>query len=91
MAYEGNWNKDEFNGFGKVYNDNPSILSEPFDYTNFDFLEDYWEYYEGMLMKDTKEGRGKIKLSNGEEFEGDFSKDRIQGFGKYCTMHGVNI
>jgi hypothetical protein len=37
-----------------VYNDNPAALTEPFDYTNFDFLEDYWEYYEGMLMKDTK-------------------------------------
>jgi len=37
-------------------------------------------------MKDTKEGRGKIKLSNGETFEGDFHNDRIQGFGKFYTL-----
>lgn len=54
LAYEGYWAQDQFNGLGKVYNDNPAALTEPFDYTNFDFLEDYWEYYEGMLMKDTK-------------------------------------
>jgi hypothetical protein len=36
-----------------------------------------------MLVKDTKEGRGKIKLTNGEFFEGDFHNDRIQGFGKF--------
>jgi hypothetical protein len=45
LAYEGSWSQDEFNGFGKVYNDNPVKLGEPFDYSNFDMLEDYWEYY----------------------------------------------
>jgi hypothetical protein len=48
-----------------VYNDNPIALEGSFDYTNFDYLEDYWDYYEGMLAKDSKEGRGRIKLSNG--------------------------
>jgi len=38
LAYEGNWTEDEFNGAGKVYNDNPAKLSGPFDYTNFDLL-----------------------------------------------------
>lgn len=26
LAYEGHWSKDEFHGFGKVYNDNPIKL-----------------------------------------------------------------
>lgn len=44
-----------------------------------------------MLMKDTKEGRGKIKLCNGELFQGDFHHDRIQGFGKFHTLDGKII
>lgn len=91
LAYEGSWAQDEFNGAGKVYNDNPVELHESFDFTNFELLEDYWEYYEGMLVRDTKEGRGKIKLSNGEFFEGDFHNDRIQGFGKFTTRENKVI
>ena len=68
LAYEGHWSHDEFHGYGKVYNDNPIPLEGPFDYTNFDLLDDYWIYYEGTLVSDTKEGRGKIKLTNNEIF-----------------------
>ena len=39
-------------------------------------------------MHDTKEGRGRIRLSNGEVFEGDFHNDRIQGFGKFHNLEG---
>ena len=66
-------------------------LAAAFDYRNFELLEDYWEYYEGMLSHDTKEGRGRIKLSNGEVFEGDFHNDRIQGFGKFSSIDGNTI
>jgi hypothetical protein len=41
-----------------------------------------------MLMHDAKDGRGKIHLSNGELFEGDFHLDLIQGFGKFHTLDG---
>lgn len=44
-----------------------------------------------MLAKDTKEGRGRIKLSNGEVFEGDFHEDKIQGFGKFHAIEGKVI
>ena len=44
-----------------------------------------------MLVKDTKEGRGKIMLTNGEMFEGDFNNDRIQGFGKFFMKDGTII
>lgn len=91
LAYEGSWSQDQFNGLGRVYNDSPIPFKESFDYTNFDLLGDSWQYYEGMLMKDTKEGRGKIKLSNSELFEGDFHHDRIQGFGKFHTLDGKLI
>lgn len=38
IAYEGMWSQDEFNGLGKVYNDNPVSFTGSFDYTNFDYL-----------------------------------------------------
>ena len=41
-----------------------------------------------MLSKDSKEGRGRIKLSNGEVFEGDFHQDKIQGVGKFHSLEG---
>jgi hypothetical protein len=42
LAYEGSWAQDEFNGLGKVYNDSPVPLVGAFDFTNFEFLDDYW-------------------------------------------------
>ena len=54
LAYEGQWRHDEFHGKGKVYNDNPMLLEGAFDYTNFEYLQDFWEYYEGVLVRDTK-------------------------------------
>lgn len=47
LAYEGEWYLDEFHGHGKVYNDSPLLLDHPFDYGDFDQLDDYWVYYEG--------------------------------------------
>ena len=44
-----------------------------------------------MLANDTKEGRGRILLTNQEVFEGDFHADRIQGFGKFLKKDGSVI
>jgi hypothetical protein len=44
-----------------------------------------------MLANDTKEGRGRIQLTNKEVFEGDFHVDRIQGFGKFTRKDGTVI
>ena len=54
LAYEGEWYLDEFHGHGKVYNDNPITLEVPFNYKDFDGLDEYWVYYEGNLVTDTK-------------------------------------
>lgn len=57
LAYDGGWSEDEFSGFGKVFNDNsnPSVHNIPFDYTDFNDLDDVWEYYQGnyALIKDS--------------------------------------
>lgn len=35
LAYEGQWFEGQFHGVGKVYNSEPLILKETFDYTDF--------------------------------------------------------
>jgi antitoxin component YwqK of YwqJK toxin-antitoxin module len=40
LAYEGEWKEDEFHGEGIVYNDNPTNLTEPFDYTDFNKIDE---------------------------------------------------
>jgi hypothetical protein len=35
-AYEGEWLDDQFHGQGTLFNENPAVLSEGFDYRNFD-------------------------------------------------------
>ena len=45
----------------------------------------------GNLVTDTKEGLGKLKLSNGEIFEGEFRHDMIEGKGKFFTVSGEII
>lgn len=62
LAYEGDWESDEFHGQGKVYNDSPTMLDESFDYTNFNNLQEQWAYYEGQLRNDLKQGYGTIML-----------------------------
>lgn len=64
-----------------------------FDYTDFDSMGEQWMSYEGTLVCDSKEGFGKLVLSNGEYYEGNFEGDRVSGegtfYGKNKTVKGV--
>jgi hypothetical protein len=46
-AYEGQWLNDEFHGHGTLFNESPADLRAPFDFSNFDKVDDYWVSYEG--------------------------------------------
>lgn len=50
---------------GKLYNEDPDQLQDPFDYENFDLIDEYWTYYEGNFVADEKDGEGKMVFSNG--------------------------
>ena len=54
-AYEGLWVNDQFHGQGMLFNDKPIPFDEPFDFNNFDDIDDFWESYEGnaLLMQAT--------------------------------------
>lgn len=91
IAYEGYWRDDQFHGRGKVFNDSPQELTEPFNYHDFLELGNCWLYYDGMFDHDTRTGLGTLKLSNGEIFEGGFRNDYIEGAGKFYTMEGLVV
>ena len=44
-AYEGQWENDEFNGQGRVYNAEPQELRESFNFKDFSELGNQWVYY----------------------------------------------
>jgi hypothetical protein len=53
-AYDGEWFEDKFEGFGVLYNENPEEFNEPFDYNDFDLVEELWERYDGEFRDDNK-------------------------------------
>lgn len=46
-AYDGEWLNDQFHGFGTLYNENPVELREPYDFRDFNEVDDFWVKYEG--------------------------------------------
>ena len=70
VAYEGEWREDEFDGKGTVFNDQQRVINGTFDFTDFNQLDDELVRYQGELKSDAKDGRGKLILTNGEEYEG---------------------
>ncbi|KAM3146948.1 hypothetical protein pb186bvf_001102 [Paramecium bursaria] len=74
-AYQGDWFEDQFQGYGTLYNERPMQLEEPFDYKDFDNVEDFWIKYSGNFEVDNKEGQGTLYLTNGERFVGTFERD----------------
>lgn len=47
IAYEGEWRNDQLEGRGTLYNEEVIQLSQPFDFNDWDYVEDYWVKYEG--------------------------------------------
>ena len=39
-AYHGDWFEDKFHGYGILYNELPAAFNDPFDFTNFDYVEE---------------------------------------------------
>ena len=45
LAYEGQWANNEFHGSGKVYCFEPVQFDGPFDWQDFNLLEEEWVCY----------------------------------------------
>lgn len=50
LAYEGDWVNDQFEGFGKLYNEYPELMNQPLNYRNLDDVEEMWTKYEGTYL-----------------------------------------
>jgi hypothetical protein len=91
IAYDGEWRNDQLEGRGTLYNEEVIQLSSPFDYQDWDYVEDYWIKYEGQFSEDSKNGEGKLYLSNGEIFEGRFKDDMVWGEGVLNKRDGSRV
>ncbi|KRX01908.1 hypothetical protein PPERSA_05747 [Pseudocohnilembus persalinus] len=96
----GQWLDDKFYGQGIMYNESvnkkeneentdQNQYQQPFDFTNFNQLKEFWYKYDGNFKDDFKEGFGVLYLKNGEKFAGHFCDDVIQGNGKYYSLDGT--
>lgn len=88
LAYDGEWKNNDFSGQGTVYNKDPMQLTHTFDYTDFNYLQEYWEKYQGEFVNDFKKGFGTLYLVNGEKYVGQFNHDMIHGQGAFCKNTG---
>ena len=44
-----------------------------------------------MFKNNLAEGRGRLIMSNGDYYEGEFQKDKIYGHGKYVSQNEIYI
>lgn len=71
-----------------LFNENPVTLYEPFNYENFDLVDEFWVSYDGEFRDDNKEGFGILYISSGERFEGSFKADYVCGPGSFFKRNG---
>ena len=51
IAYEGDWDNDTFTGYGILYNEYPQSLNAPYNFEDFDNMEEVWTKFEGRFGK----------------------------------------
>ncbi len=95
LAYDGEWQKDQFSGFGILYNECPHACDTVLSCENFEDIEEFWTKFEGSCIvylghfsEDAKEGKGTLYFSNGDYFVGMFQKDAITGQGVFYSHNG---
>ena len=87
LAYTGHFKSNVFHGKGKILNKNPTQLNSPFNYNNFNSVENHWTSYDGYFSLDKKVGYGTLHLQNGEKFIGYFKNDMVNGRGTFYSKN----
>lgn len=47
IAYTGTWHHNQFEGTGKLYNENADKIVGEFNYKDFNKVDNYWQMFEG--------------------------------------------
>ena len=95
--FEGGWNKNiKMEGRGKYYLKKENIFLEGIwkegnlIYARIFILnDDYFDIYEGEIKDSNFDGKGKLILSSGQEYEGDFVGGEKTGNGKILFEDGA--
>ena len=89
MIYQGNWLDDKYHGSGKLFNEDPEILFNGFNYKDFSGIGAYWTKYEGDFLFGSMSGNGILELSNGERLIGTFYAGKVNGQAEFSDKSGV--
>jgi hypothetical protein len=91
--YDGQWENSKMNGVGKYFNqsENKTIAGIFKDNELIEYAKDSTENAEtvaGCVTGDCRNGKGRIELSNGDKYEGDFKNGIIEGQGQFTRANG---
>jgi hypothetical protein len=94
LIYEGEFKNNKHQGNLKAYDKNGNIVfdgtvNEKGESTGFMIHKDKsGNLYEGYIVNDFKEGKGKFTFENGNVYEGEFKDDIRNGYGKFTFANG---
>lgn len=88
ILYEGEFEENQFNGVGIMFNDPKGA---PGDAGFTGRLPTNWIRYEGLFLKNKREGFGEVFFKDGGHYSGEFSNDRANGFGTFVTRAGQKL
>lgn len=91
LAYEGEWKKDCFHGKGVFHKENFENSNEIGFDNDPNKIYENWVTYIGSFQNDLKHGRGRLILTNGAVFDGEFIDGDIMGPGVLTLGTGKKI
>lgn len=85
ILYEGEFEENQFNGVGIMFNE-PAAAPEAVFAGE---LPTNWIRYEGLFLRNRRQGFGELFFKDGARYAGEFAEDRAAGFGKLVTREGT--
>lgn len=86
ILYEGEFEENQFNGVGIMFNDSRESASEA---SFAGKLPTNWIRYEGLFLKNKREGFGELFFKDGSHYSGEFANDNANGFGTFVNRQGA--
>ena len=78
-------NSEKLENYGIIFSSIKNILNR----NDRKYINEKGDYYIGQYKKGLKHGKGKIYYKNGNiKYDGDFVKDKFEGYGKYIYENG---